>query len=81
MSSWLLVAMVVGATVLGDLLQSIEMKRHGEIQNFHPRGLAKLLKLRELLVVGLRCLLAGGLAVAAARSREQRRVGLAIVGA
>ena len=28
-------------TVLGDLLQSIEMKRHGEIQNFHPRGIAR----------------------------------------
>lgn len=42
MSSWFLVTMVVGATVLGDLLQSIEMKRHGEIQNFHPRGLPKL---------------------------------------
>lgn len=39
----MLVSTVVGSTVLGDLLQSIEMKRHGEIQDFHPRGLPKLL--------------------------------------
>ena len=43
MNSWVLVSTVVGSTVLGDLLQSFEMKRHGEIQNFHPRGLPKLL--------------------------------------
>jgi drug/metabolite transporter (DMT)-like permease len=41
-NSWVLVSTVVGSTVLGDLLQSFEMKRHGEIQNFHPRGLPKL---------------------------------------
>lgn len=34
---------MIGATVMGDLLQSIEMKRHGEIEDFHPRGWAKLL--------------------------------------
>jgi drug/metabolite transporter (DMT)-like permease len=39
---WLLVSTVVGSTVLGDLLQSFEMKRHGEIHNFHPRGLPQL---------------------------------------
>src|SRR5580700_8470909 len=38
MNPWLLVS-----TVLGDLLQSFEMKRHGEIQSFHPRGLPALL--------------------------------------
>jgi len=40
---WILVAIMVGATVLGDLLQSFEMKRHGEIEDFHPRGWAKLI--------------------------------------
>jgi len=39
---WTLVAIMVGATVLGDLLQSFEMKRHGEIEDFHPRGWARL---------------------------------------
>jgi drug/metabolite transporter (DMT)-like permease len=56
MTSWFLVAIVVGATVLGDLLQSIEMKRHGEIQNFHPRGLAKLfatLARKKFLILGI----------------------------
>ena len=42
MNAWLLVSTVVGSTVLGDLLQSFEMKKHGEIHNFHPRGLPKL---------------------------------------
>ena len=37
--SWLLVGLVVGATVAGDLLQSLEMKRYGEIQDFRPRGI------------------------------------------
>jgi drug/metabolite transporter (DMT)-like permease len=42
LNSWILVAVIVGATVMGDLLQSLEMKRHGEIRDFHPRGLGKL---------------------------------------
>jgi drug/metabolite transporter (DMT)-like permease len=56
MTSWLLVATIVGATVLGDLLQSIEMKRHGEIRNFHPRGLPKLfftLAQKKFLILGI----------------------------
>ena len=55
-NSWLLVSTVVGSTVLGDLLQSIEMKRHGEIQNFHPRGLPKLfatLARKKFLILGI----------------------------
>lgn len=42
MNRWILVALMVGSTVMGDLLQSLEMKRHGEIHDFHPRGWAKL---------------------------------------
>lgn len=34
--------MIVGATVVGDLLQSLEMKRHGEIRDFRPRRLGRL---------------------------------------
>lgn len=41
--AWILVGMIVGSTVLGDLLQSLEMKRHGEIQDFHPRRIARVL--------------------------------------
>jgi len=40
--AWMLVSVIVGSTVLGDLLQSFEMKRHGEIRDFHPRGWGRL---------------------------------------
>ena len=43
MSAWILLSIVVGCTVLGDVLSSFEMKRHGEVQEFHPRGLGRLL--------------------------------------
>ena len=45
MRSWTLLGLIVGCTVLGDLLQSFEMKRHGEITEFHPRGLGRLLEM------------------------------------
>jgi hypothetical protein len=31
-SKWLLLGVIVGSTVIGDLLSSLEMKRHGEIR-------------------------------------------------
>ncbi len=34
---------MVGATVMADVLQSMEMKRHGEIREFHPRGIGRAL--------------------------------------
>lgn len=40
---WLLVAAIVGATAASDLLQSHEMKRHGEIREFHPSRLGGVL--------------------------------------
>jgi drug/metabolite transporter (DMT)-like permease len=47
---------VVGSTVIGDLLQSLEMKRHGEIRDFHPRGIARLLTTlarQKYLILGI----------------------------
>jgi drug/metabolite transporter (DMT)-like permease len=41
---WVLLAIIVVATVLGDLLQSYEMKRSGE-QAVDAHGLAKLLRM------------------------------------
>jgi drug/metabolite transporter (DMT)-like permease len=41
MTSWMLVALVVTATVLADVLQSFEMKRVGEIRDFRPSGLGR----------------------------------------
>jgi drug/metabolite transporter (DMT)-like permease len=43
MMNWMLVGIVVGATVAGDVLQSLEMKRLGEIQDFRPGGIGRLL--------------------------------------
>ncbi|HEY3824438.1 MAG TPA: EamA family transporter [Bryobacteraceae bacterium] len=54
---WFLVAVMVGATVLADLLQSHEMKRAGE-QSVSARGLARLLQIiarRRLLILGVAC--------------------------
>jgi uncharacterized membrane protein len=45
MKAWLLLAVVVGSTVIADLLQSLEMKRQGEIRDFGPRGLARFLRM------------------------------------
>jgi len=44
--AWLLVAVIVCSTVLGDVLQSLEMKRHGEVR-FSGGRLARAA--RELL--------------------------------
>ncbi len=43
MKQWGLLGLIVGSTVMSDLLQSLEMKRHGEILDFHLRGIGKLL--------------------------------------
>jgi drug/metabolite transporter (DMT)-like permease len=39
---WLLVAVIVGATTLGDTLQSMAMKHHGEIHDFRPGALGRV---------------------------------------
>jgi drug/metabolite transporter (DMT)-like permease len=39
---WILVAVMVGATTLGDVLQSIGMKKHGEIRDFHLGALRRV---------------------------------------
>ncbi len=54
---WILVAVMVFATVLSDLLQSHEMKRAGE-QSVSARGLTRLLHViahRRLLILGIAC--------------------------
>ena len=43
MRAWLLLAVIIGSTVAADLLQSHEMKRHGEVHDFRPRGLGRVL--------------------------------------
>ncbi len=56
--TWVLVGIMVVATVLSDLLQSYEMKRAGE-QSVGARGLGRLLKMiveRRYLVLSIVCL-------------------------
>jgi len=55
---WLLLAIIVVATVLADLLQSHEMKRSGT-QSVNARGLARLLRMlvsRRYLVLAIVCM-------------------------
>lgn len=55
---WLLVFLMVVATVLSDLLQSYEMKRAGE-QSVGARGLLRLLRMiarRRFLILAILCM-------------------------
>jgi drug/metabolite transporter (DMT)-like permease len=55
---WLLVTLMVVATVLSDLLQSYEMKRAGE-QSVGAHGLFRLLKMivqRRFLILAILCM-------------------------
>ncbi len=38
---WLLLAMIVGSTAFGEILQAMGMRRHGEIHDFRPHRLAR----------------------------------------
>jgi drug/metabolite transporter (DMT)-like permease len=40
---WWLVFAIVASTVLADVLQSLEMKRHGEVEDFHLGKLSRML--------------------------------------
>jgi drug/metabolite transporter (DMT)-like permease len=56
---WVLVGVIVSSTVTADVLQTIEMKRHGEVSDFRPgklgRMFAKLLG-RPFLVMTILCM-------------------------
>ena len=55
---WILVAIMVAATVLSDLLQSHEMKRAGA-QSVEPRGLMRLARMiaqRRFLILAIACM-------------------------
>ena len=45
MTAWIYVGVIVFSTVASDLLQSWEMKRHGEVTDFGVGGIGRLLKL------------------------------------
>lgn len=41
--TWLYLSLVVGSTVVSDLLQAREMKDHGELHDFRPNAVARTL--------------------------------------
>ncbi|HTT61688.1 MAG TPA: hypothetical protein VMG35_07600 [Bryobacteraceae bacterium] len=50
---WLLVAVIAAATTISDVLQAAAMKRHGEIRDFRPGALRRVLALlaRNKLII------------------------------
>ena len=40
---WVLVGVIVGATTIGEVLQAIGMRRHGEIRDFRPGAIGRML--------------------------------------
>ena len=50
MMRWLLVAGVVASTATCDLLQSWEMKRHGEMRDFSPSRFVRLFRRWPLML-------------------------------
>lgn len=50
--NWLLLSVMVGCTVLGDVLQTIEMKRLGELQEAHTLFSALIRRKYLILAVG-----------------------------
>ena len=59
MKAWSLLAVIIASTVTADLLQSHEMKRHGEIHDFRPSGVRKVLsKLagKKNLILAVACM-------------------------
>lgn len=56
---WILVALIVLCTVLSDVLQSYEMKRHGEVDAFRVSGLKRTVTALfscPLLLLSIMCL-------------------------
>jgi drug/metabolite transporter (DMT)-like permease len=51
---WLLVALMVGSTTAGEVLQAAGMRRHGEIRDFRPGAIGRALGLlaRNAFVIG-----------------------------
>jgi drug/metabolite transporter (DMT)-like permease len=51
---WLFIAVIVGATTVGEVLQAAGMRRHGEIRDFRPGavGRAAALLSRNRFVIG-----------------------------
>lgn len=56
--NWLLVAIIVASTTGKDILQAVAMKRHGEIHDFRPGALGKVLRLlakNRIIIASIVC--------------------------
>ena len=51
---WLLIGIIVASTSIGEVLQALGMRRHGEIHDFRPGALGRAMALlaRNRLVIG-----------------------------
>lgn len=51
---WILVGIVILSNCFSDLLNTVGMRRHGEVEDLHPRGLARLTRslARNKYVIG-----------------------------
>jgi drug/metabolite transporter (DMT)-like permease len=51
---WTLIAIIVAATTIGEVLQAMGMRRHGEIRDFRPGAIGRALALlaRNRFVIG-----------------------------
>jgi drug/metabolite transporter (DMT)-like permease len=51
---WLWIAIIVGATTVGEVLQAAGMRRHGEIRDFRPGAIGKAVTVlsRNRFVIG-----------------------------
>jgi len=52
--TWALVALMVGATTAGEVMQAAGMRRHGEIRDFRPGAIGRALAVlaRNRFVIG-----------------------------
>ena len=51
---WVAIAIIVAATTIGEVLQAMGMRRHGEIRDFRPGAIGRALALlaRNRFVIG-----------------------------
>ena len=51
---WVWIAVIVGSTTIGEVMQAAGMRRHGEIQDFRPGAIGRALALlaRNVFVIG-----------------------------
>jgi len=58
---WILIAIMVGATTAGEVMQAMGMRRHGEIRDFRPGAIGRALALmarNRFLIASVVCMAA-----------------------